>query len=242
MTSALPKVYYPDLLPHEFRQRLADKPIAYLPMGTLEWHGEHLPLGSDAFQSEALMRMCAQELGGIVMPPIHLGPDGAVLMPDGQLLHGMDRSDSTTPHRRLEGSAYWVSSGFFKLLIDEILTQLKRAGFKAVFADGHGPSRWSWVDDLPSRERRFGLKLFGVTPDIKDVWPSMMDHAAHNETSIMLAVRPDLVDMSHLPADPTVWPQGVKGADPRQATAEYGAACLARAVAIVKQKFADAGL
>ena len=69
------KVRFDELLPHEFRRRLAERPIAYLPLGTLEWHGEHLPLGSDAIQSEGLMVQCARQLGGIVMPPIHLGPD-----------------------------------------------------------------------------------------------------------------------------------------------------------------------
>ena len=48
------KVRYSDLLPWEFRERLAAKPVAYLPLGTLAWHGEHLPLGSDAIQSEVL--------------------------------------------------------------------------------------------------------------------------------------------------------------------------------------------
>ena len=46
-----------DLFPWEFRERLAAKPGAYLPLGTLAWHGEHLPLGSDAIQSEVLQGM-----------------------------------------------------------------------------------------------------------------------------------------------------------------------------------------
>ena len=75
------KVRYTELLPHEFRQRLAQRPVAYLPLGTLEWHGEHLPLGSDGIISEGLMSRCARELGGIVMPPVHLGPDRARLEP-----------------------------------------------------------------------------------------------------------------------------------------------------------------
>ena len=57
------KVCYSDLLPWEFRERLAARPVAYLPLGTLEWHGEHLPLGSDAIQSEGLMRECAKRFG-----------------------------------------------------------------------------------------------------------------------------------------------------------------------------------
>ena len=103
------KVKYAELLPHEFRQRLAAKPIAYLALGTLEWHGEHLPLGSDAIQSEGLMIECARRFGGIVLPPIHLRPDGAWDRGGGEVLHGMDYCESTDPHRQLEGSCYWVS-------------------------------------------------------------------------------------------------------------------------------------
>ena len=46
-----------DLLPWEFRERLAAKPVAYLPLGMLAWHGEHLPLRGDAIQSEVLQGM-----------------------------------------------------------------------------------------------------------------------------------------------------------------------------------------
>lgn len=235
-------IHYSELLPHEFRARLAAKPIAYLPLGTLEWHGEHLPYGADAIQSEGLMAMCARELGGIVLPPLHLGPDRARSAEGGPTLYGMDYFDTTTPHRPLEGSSYWVPPGLFALLLDAILEQLKRAGFRAVFADGHGPSRWAWVSGLAEREARLGLRLFGVTEDIQDAWTSMIDHAARNETSLMLALRPDLVALDRLDADPDVWPQGVAGDDPRSATAEHGQQCLAAAVALVKRQFAAAGL
>ena len=108
------KVRYSDLLPWEFRQRLAARPVAYLPLGTLEWHGEHLPLGSDAIQSEELMIECAKRFGGIVMPPIHLGPDRAWDHGEGEVLHGMDYADSTDPHRQLDGSCYWVCGRVFR--------------------------------------------------------------------------------------------------------------------------------
>lgn len=236
------KVHYTELLPHEFRKRLKERPVAYLPLGTLEWHGDHLPLGSDSIQSEELMVACARQLGGIVMPPIHLGPDQAILTHNGQTFYGMDAIPDTLPPRQLEGSCYWVSSGFFKLLIDMILTQIKRAGFQAVFADGHGPSRWSWVKDISEREARFGLKLFGVTADIKRAWKYQIDHAGQNETSIMLALRPDLVDQSKLPQDPSIFPERILGKDPRQATANLGKKYLDAAVKILKTKFAKAGL
>ncbi len=228
-------VKYEDLLPHQFRSRLAEHPVAYLPLGTLEWHGEHLPLGSDAIISHGLMVEAAVQLGGIVMPPIHLGPDRSQLQTDGAQLQGMDTADVTTPHRQLDGSCYWISEGLFMTLIDTILTQLKRAGFKAVFADGHGPSRHSWVSHLAEREIRFGLKLLGVTEDFIQTWQSQMDHAAENETSLVMALRPDLVDLSQLPEDTSVWPQGVGGKDPRQASATVGQDYLKSSIETLRQ-------
>jgi creatinine amidohydrolase len=240
--TAAPKVRYDELLPREFRERLAQRPIAYLPLGTLEWHGEHLPLGADAIQSEGLMTQCARQFGGIVMPPVHLGPDRARPVEDGKMLVGMDYAESTTPPRQLDGSCYWVPAGLHLLLVDAILAQLKRAGFRAVFADGHGPSRWSWVENLAEREARFGLKLFGVTREITHLWKSQVDHAARNETSLLMHLRPDLVDLSALPTARTVWPQGVAGEDPREATAAYGRECLQKSVELVRRMFAEAGL
>jgi creatinine amidohydrolase len=242
MSSSTEKVHYTELLPHEFLQRLHDKPVAYLPLGTLEWHGAHLPLGSDAIQSEALMVACAKHLGGIVMPPIFLGPDQAILDTNGQSFYGMDALPTSLPPRQLEGSCYWVSKGFFKQLVDAILIQLKRAGFQAVFADGHGPSRWSWLQDIPERETRIGLKLLGVTADIKRAWKYQIDHAGQNETSIMLAIRPDLVDLSRLPQDAAISVERILGKDPRRATKKLGKKYLDAAVELVKQKFAKAGI
>jgi creatinine amidohydrolase len=237
-----PKVRYAELLPHEFRKRLAERPIAYLPLGTLEWHGEHLALGSDAIQGEGLMAECARRFGGIVMPPIHLGPDRARPDEQGRMLYGMDYADSTKPPRQLDGSCYWVPIGLHLLMVDAILEQLRRAGFRAVFADGHGPSRWSWVEKIEERESRFGLKLFGVTKDIASQWKSQVDHAARNETSLMMHLRPDLVDISQLAADRSVQPVGVGGEDPRDATAEFGRDCLERSIALVRQAFVKAGV
>ncbi len=46
------KVKYAELLPFEFRRRLAERPVAYLPLGTLEWHGEHIALGAMRFRAK----------------------------------------------------------------------------------------------------------------------------------------------------------------------------------------------
>lgn len=238
----VPRVRFDELLPHEFRTRLAECPIAYLPLGTIEWHGEHIALGADAIQSESLMCECARRLGGIVMPPIHLGPDRAKPVENGATLIGMDYADTTTPPRQLDGSCYWVPPGLHDMIVDAILAQLKRCNFQAVFADGHGPSRWAWVENLAEREARFDLKLFGVTKEISGAWRSQMDHAAKNETSLMMHYRPELVDLSQLPESRDVWPQGVGGADPRDATAAQGEIWMEESIEVVRKLFSKAGL
>lgn len=236
------KVRYAELLPHEFRARLAVCPVAYLPLGTLEWHGEHLPLGADAMQSEGLMIECARRFGGIVMPPIHLGPDRSRQGEDGSLLVGMDYAETTVPPRRLDGSCYWVSQELHLQMVDAILQQLKRAGFHAVFADGHGPSRKSWVTNIPEREARFGLRLLGVTEAVAGRWQSQIDHAALNETSLMLHYLPELVDLSQLSEAGKDTLQGIGGEDPRNATAARGRECAEASIAIVGELLAEAGL
>lgn len=236
-------VRYSDLLPHEFRTRLAARPLAYLPLGTLEWHGEQMALGSDAIQSEGLMIEAAKRFGGIVVPPVHLGPDRSHLQDDGSHLIGMDTADVTTPNRQLDGSCYWAPRSLFMLMVDNILEQLKRAGFSAVFGDGHGPSRGSWCGEMAEREKRFGLTLLGVTREWQQKgWLSQMDHAGRNETSLMMHYRSDLVDLSQLDADRDVWPQGVGGEDPRDSTAEYGRECMEKSLEILEKKLAEKGV
>lgn len=185
---------------------------------------------------------CARQFGGIVMPPIHLGPDRARPMEDGRVLYGMDYAASTKPPRQLNGSCYWVPAGLHVLIVDAILAQLNRAGFRVVFGDGHGLSRTSWAENLADREIRFGLRLFGVTKEISSQWRSQVDHAGRNETSLMMHYRPERVDLSRLPRDRADRPIGVAGEDPRDATAEYGRECLERSIELVRQMFAKAGL
>ena len=157
-------------------------------------------------------------------------------------MQGMDYADSTDPHRQLDGSCYWASDGFFGVLVDAILEQIKRAGFKMVFADGHGPSRRAWREAMPERKKRFGLVLAGVTDEVAKEWKSQMDHAAKNETSLVMHYREDLVDIGRLDEDRSVWPQGVGGEDPRDASGEYGRECMERSVEIVGRLIGESGV
>ena len=227
------KVSYAELTPQEFRERLAQAPVAYLPLGTLEWHGEHLPLGSDGLQSQGFFEHLAREVGGIVLPMLFLGPD-RMQKEQGSELYGMDicRASEGQEYetQQLAGSAYWVPKETFKVIVEAILKQLKRAGFRMVVGHGHGPSTGFFRDCAAEWKEQFGLEClvcWGSEYD-REGLGIQVDHAAMNETSLVMALSPDLVQMERLPVDLDRWPVAVGGRDPRvHASPEVGRKAIA---------------
>lgn len=220
------EVLYERLTPVEFESRINAAPVAYLPLGTLEWHGPHLPLGSDFLQSQGLFVRLARRVGGIVLPPLFVGPDSMREF-NGVEYYGMDLTEQIpNPPYRLRGSAYWVSDQLFSEMIDAVLKQLRRAGFRIVVAHGHGPSTNHFVKNGDLLGKKFGLVIMTVWRRRKERQPStefQYDHAAANETSIMMALYPGLVHMESLPQDTGEWPLGIIGKDPREhASATHG--------------------
>lgn len=220
-TDHLQKVNYAELTPAEFRCRLAKAPIAYLPLGTLEFHGEHLPLGSDAIQPEEFFQEIAAEVGGIVLPALFLGPDRVEKL-SGEEYYGKDNGNHPSLEAQqyepqiLTGSAYWIPDDLFILMIAGILKQLKRQGFKIVVAHGHGPSTRQVINQTPKWEAEFGIRIFNLWGSENDDWNGFMsDHGAMLETSVVMKYRPELVHMENLPEDPDQWPTGIRGYDPR---------------------------
>ena len=212
------KVLYEELTPKEFRIRIADAPIAYLPLGTIEWHGEHLPLGSDGLQSKSFLEILAKEVGGIVLPMYFLGPDLSRMV-DGEQLYGMDfysAKEHGNPEQQLDGSAYWISDSLFSAVVEATLVQLKRAGFKIVVYHGHGPSTNLVKKRSEEWQKKYGIKMFNCWGGSRvQGYGIMTDHAAMNETSLIMAMYPELVQMENLPSDSSKWPVGVSGNDPR---------------------------
>jgi len=219
------RVLYAELTPWAFRQRLAAAPIAYLPLGTLEWHGEHLPLGADGLQAQGFFTQLARRVGGIVLPMLFLGPDLQQTV-NGQEYFGMEIFGfAKGSPQQLDGSAYWIADAQFKSLVEAILFQLARAGFKIVVAHGHGPSTKLFDQHRLEWSKQFDMDLL-ICWDTQN-WDSetglQTDHAAANETSLMMAFHPDMVKMERLPTPLSEWPRAILGEDPRlHASAEMG--------------------
>ena len=212
------KVLYEELLPDEFVERINECPIAYLPLGTLEWHGLHLPLGTDGIIPREFFKIMAEKIGGIVLPMLFLGPEQIKKKPNGDdfAYLGMDFYSFDEDHmQQLEGTAYYIDTELFDRTLETILWNLSRAGFKIVIAHGHTPSTKLFNEKIETYEKQFGLKLF-------ELWSLcgfgnegiQTDHAAFNETTLVMGLRPDLVDMTKINNDTDMI--GIWGTDPRK--------------------------
>jgi creatinine amidohydrolase len=208
---------YERLTPATLEARIKATPVAYLPLGTLEWHGPHLPLGSDHLQSQGFFTQLARRAWGVVLPPLFLGPASAKTV-DGIEYYGMDVHQKAYPHPiRLSGSAYWVPDKLFIDILDAALKQLRRTGFRVVVAHGHGPSTDLVLKNREALEKRYDLKMLTLWEDEDRDRDTgfQTDHAAANETSIMMALHPTLLHMEHLLRDPAEKPLATIGKDPR---------------------------
>lgn len=97
--------------------------IAIVPVGAIEPHGHHAPLGADTFIAQEISERLAEKVDGIVFPAIPLGVMNLVY--DFRYMPGTISIDA-------------------KLLIDlytNIGTELGRTGVRRlVFVNGHGPN------------------------------------------------------------------------------------------------------
>ncbi len=223
---------------------LGPRSILVQPLGAIEQHGPHLPLHTDLLIAERVATAAVERVGAEV---------------DAWLLPAMAYTKSNE-HAWAPGTV-WLSASTMLAVLDDLgrcvaMTPAKRL----VFLNGHGGN--SALVNVANRELRLhhGLLTFlahpGVPPDQGGASPpaelGMGVHAGTDETSLMLHLAPELVDMAaatravpeHLAANRYVrfggpvsfgWLSddfgggGVIG-DPLPATAERGAALFAGAV------------
>ena len=180
------KVQYEEMFPDDLKIALREFPVAYVPVGSLEWHGRHLPFGNDALKAHGILVRTAQKYGGVVVPPTYWGHMGYWQM----------------------GNHPGLSSDLVDRLFIEIFTGLVRVGFRVVIGvTGH--------DVKPQQESlqkaTEAISAYLISPEGPTIGYAMMegslnlndpdvgmDHAAKWETSILMALRPELVDMKRI--------------------------------------------
>ncbi len=220
-------VEYDTLHPQEFKEKMERAPVAYQPIGCMEWHGKHLPFGLDGLKALALSKRVADSVGGVVLPPLHLG-----IHTPGNMRLSVWRNHNL-----------YISERLFGDLLHETCDQLAAVGFKVIVLwTGHAPAyQGRFIEEFARKymwlhHSRVSL----VVPDEDEAAVAMglskVDHAGPWETSLMMELYPNLVKMERLDDDL----RGV-AVDPRGASSpELGAKACAWFVDRVQEQVRSA--
>ncbi len=220
---------------------MARAPIAWIPLGALEFHATHLPFGTDGFTGQGLLERAAARVGGVVLPWSYL-TIGTLHFP-------------------------WTFRYDPALVAASVLATLRQAAAfgarAAIVHTGHAPLDLVHLLKRTCAEAEAeiggGFRAYGLTylelnatlgTGLGTDWPVAVDHGSILETSWMLALEPDLVDLATLPdeggtpvgggtaqaAAPIV---GVYGPNPRAAAdADRGREQVEAAAALLAERAA----
>lgn len=246
--------FWPDLAWPEVRERAADEAaIVLLPVASIEQHGPHLPVFTDTLIAEAI---ATRAEGG--HPPVFRLP---------ALCYGR-----STEHSDFPGTVT-LSTHTLLAVLDDVGASVARAGFRRLaLLNTHGGN--TALLQVAGRDirHRHGLMVVSINPmsavdagrpgsGVPEMEARFGIHAGLVETSVMLALHPELVHMERAAGRPpdtlaatphlgfagpntVAWlasdlaADGVLG-DPRGASAEAGEAHLARAVEAARQALAE---
>ena len=68
-------VHFESLRPGEIVAERDRCPVVYLPLGPLEWHSLHLPVGTDPLNAAHVAQQLAGRIGGVVLPTFYWGTE-----------------------------------------------------------------------------------------------------------------------------------------------------------------------
>lgn len=209
---------YELMLPHQVRTAIAENWPVVLPLGVLEYHGEHMAVGMDTLAVIKMLELVEKEMDIVILPPFYYGaasyavepPEGngsvqvggRELAPFGEalffsLLRIGFRNIHAIIHHQTENFAAGMPTDLaFKLAGRQAIFRFiekergegfwgdeKTANYYAEHAAGSNPFNWVQVHPLMTAETFAGYPF---------------DHAGQGETSLMLSLCPEAVDMAHV--------------------------------------------
>jgi len=158
-----------------------ERSVAFIAVGAVERHGDHLPLGTDTIVAHYIAERAAEELGAHLYPPIWYG--------------------SSKGLRRFGGTID-VDDDALEKYFESVLREIVRQGYElVVVVNGHGGN-----SNIVRKAARRVAHDTGTAIMVVDWWRELAQdvrkelfkypgHAGEDETSAVLAIIPEAVDM-----------------------------------------------
>jgi creatinine amidohydrolase len=212
---------YEMMLPSQIRAAIDARWPVVLPFGVLEYHGEHMAVGMDTLAVTGVLDILEKEMNLVILPPFYYGAasyavepperngtlhvDAEALLPfakamfQGLLRIGFRNIHVVVHHRTENFLAGMPTDLAFKFAARQAVFAFlerergegwwgneKMADYYAQHSAGNDPFNWIKAHPL-------------MTPDAMEGYP--FDHAGEGETSLMMALAPEVVDISKLSED-----------------------------------------
>jgi creatinine amidohydrolase len=181
-----------ELTSDQFPQAVAAaQGVCLLPLSVIERHAHHLPMGTDMYIGRELCRRAA------AIEPALIFPDFIFT----QILEAQHCPGTIA-----------IEADLILRLIDNVCREIARNGLgKIVLVNAHGGNS-HWIHFFAQAQLASPRDYVVYVPDLvldpedetalKAVWQTTVDgHAGEHETSAILAIRPDLVQVDQLRSD-----------------------------------------
>jgi creatinine amidohydrolase/Fe(II)-dependent formamide hydrolase-like protein len=227
---------YENMLPYQIRAAIGQNRPVVLPLGVLEYHGEHMGVGMDTLAVTKMLELVERQMEVVILPPFYYGAASYVVEPpegNGSLQVPGDKlfpfaealflSLLRVGFRNIHFFIHHQSENFAAGMPTDLA--FKSAARQAIFGfleRERGEGWWGNAEmaDYYSKHTT-GTDPFNwikghplMTPAIIAQYP--FDHAGQGETSLMLSLFPEIVELERI--DTKRW----YTASAKEASAELG--------------------
>ncbi len=176
----------------DFKQAMQQTGVCVVPLGVVEKHSEHLPLGTDCYIAHRLSCLAAEKEPAVVYPSFFFG----------QIYEARCFPGTINIRPRL----------LLDLLMD-VLDDIGRNGFKKiVLYNGHGGNNHllGFLAQCSLWEQKpyeLYIPMSRLSPEGEKEWETLVEapyggHAGEYETTLMLGMFPELVKTERIPEKP----------------------------------------
>jgi len=190
-------VFLGEMTNREVEAFLESHHTVIIPTGATEQHGPHGPLATDVLIPQEVARRVAPQIGAVVAPPISYA--------------------LSYPHVGFTGLVH-IRIPTFMALVADLCASFAASGFRRIiFLNGHYDNTYAIAyacadaaDRMPKGVKAFPINYWdGLTADEVAEFSGLKNglHANAAETSAVLAINPDLVDLEHANAEFPPFPE-----------------------------------
>ncbi len=166
----------------ELKEKQQKCDVAIIPIGSVEQHGYHLPLGTDSYVAKILGEEAAEKTGAIVTPPVWFG---------------------WSPHHMALPGTVTIRPDVLVEYVYDVISSLNQHGYrKFVLINGHRIVNVTWMQIAAQKaQSNLGVKVKIFDPAfmskdiVKELGFGPVGHSEEIETSHILYKMPEFVHL-----------------------------------------------